>query len=385
MKFSCNTTDLLQALQLCSRAIGSQQALPILSNIHLQVEGKRCTLSATDLELSVITSIEASIEHEGVITIPAKALLNVAQYTNDIEILLETVEGTQLRCVTAKTKTTLSGESASEYPTIPPVEKKTSFTIHATPLLTALHLVTFASARSSMRPVLSGVSVRSHKNTFVLVATDSYRLSEYVIPAHGVTEEVSCIIPVKVLEELKMILGSQKMQGASKKSKEKGPSEADDVLVEVTLSQQQIELVVGETHLRSRLIDGKFPDYKQIIPQNTVCTVAVAASELTTAVKRMHYFAKEMNNNLTFHIQNGMVRISTPQTALGKDEATIQGDGSGEGKIALSSSYLLDFLGHTGSDTLEIAIVDSMHPAVFRLPADPALLHLIMPLRMQEE
>lgn len=384
MKILCNTGELLQALQLCSRAISGQQALPILSNVHIQAEGKRCTISATDLELSIITSFEADIENEGSITIPAKAILNVAQYTNDPEILLETIEGTQLRCSSVHTKTVLSGEAATEYPTISPVEKKTSFTIQSTPLLTALTLVTFSSARSSLRPVLSGVSVRSQKNTFILVATDSYRLSEYTIEAPGASEEIACIIPVKVLEELKAILGAQKQLPTSGK-KAKAVEEETDHLVSVTLSQQQIELTVGSTRLISRLIDGKFPDYKQIIPTDLRCTAAVSVRELTTAVKRMHYFAKEMNNNLTFTLAGNEVRITTPQTVLGKDEALLQSEGKGEGKIALSSSYLLDFLGHAVGDTVEVAMQDSMHPAVFRLPQDPCLLHLIMPLRMQEE
>src|SRR3990167_9751906 len=120
MKFSCSTSDLLQALTLVSRAIGSQQALPILGNILMVAEGKRCTVSATDLELSIVTSFEAKIENEGSITVPAKAILNFAQYNNDPEVLLETSEGTQLKCTSKHAKTLISGEVATEYPTISP-------------------------------------------------------------------------------------------------------------------------------------------------------------------------------------------------------------------------------------------------------------------------
>ena len=142
MKFSCKKEDLLQALNLVSRAIGGQQALPILGNILLEAEGKRCTVSATDLELSIITSFGANIENEGAITIPAKAFLNFAQYNSDDEILLETSEGTQLKCTSEHAKTVIAGESAQEYPTITPIEKETSLTLEASPLLGALHMVT---------------------------------------------------------------------------------------------------------------------------------------------------------------------------------------------------------------------------------------------------
>src|SRR3989344_8615158 len=164
MKFSCKKEDLLQALNLVSRAIGSQQALPILGNILMEAEGKRCTVSATDLELSIITSFESKIENEGSLTIPAKAILNFAQYNNDPEVLLETSEGTQLKCTSNHAKTFIAGEAATEYPTIAAVEKLTSFSLPLSPLLHALHLVTFSSTRTSLRPVLSGVYLRSEKN-----------------------------------------------------------------------------------------------------------------------------------------------------------------------------------------------------------------------------
>ncbi|MDP6562104.1 MAG: hypothetical protein QF793_04240, partial [Candidatus Peribacteraceae bacterium] len=141
MKFLCKTSELLHSLNLVSRAISGQQALPILGNVLIKVEGKRCQISATDLELSIITSFEANIENEGSITVPAKAIVNFAQYNSDNEVLLETSEGTQLQCTSAHAKTVISGESASEYPTITPIERETNFSLEAQPLLEALHMV----------------------------------------------------------------------------------------------------------------------------------------------------------------------------------------------------------------------------------------------------
>lgn len=395
MKFSCSTSDLLQSLQLVSRAIGSQQALPILGNILIEAQGRRCTVSATDLELSIITSFEAKIENEGSVTVPAKAILNFAQYNTDMEVLLETSEGTILKCTSQHAKTSIAGEAASEYPTIAGVEKQTSFTLPASPLLHALHLVTFASTRTSLRPVLSGVYLRSEKSTVILVATDSYRLSEYKISASVGGADISCIIPVKILEELKVMLAGRKPEKKErekkekedgKREKEKAKSEAEEEVVQVALSKQQIELQFGHTRLLSRLIDGKFPDYQQILPKETATTVQFAVGEFTTAVKRMHYFAKEVNNNLAFHCAKGQTRVTTPQTPVGKDEAFLGTEVSGkDNKIALSSSYLLDFLGHLDGDSIEMQMTDSTHPALFLIPGNKQYLHLVMPLRMQEE
>lgn len=387
MKFTCATHDLLTALQLVSRAISSQQALPILGNILFQVGAGKCTLSATDLELSIVTSFDATVEGEGSITIPAKAILNFAQYTNDPEVTLETVDGTQLKCSSSHGKTMLSGEKASDYPSIPTVDTKTSFALDAASLLEALHLVTFTSARTSLRPVLSGVYLRTEGEEFILVATDSYRLSEYKIKADGQGGDIACIIPVKVLDELRTML-------AAKKPPKRSPTEEDAkegtreeaIPVRVSLGTQQIGIEVGNTRLLSRLIEGKFPDYRQIIPKEAPTKTFVSARDLTTAAKRMHYFAKEMNNSLTFSVKASEVHVQTPQTQLGRDEATLPAETTGaDGKIALSSSYLLDFLAHIDGDSVEMRVMDSMHPAVFHLPGNEKFLHLIMPLRLQEQ
>jgi DNA polymerase III subunit beta len=393
MKFSCNTSDLLQALHLVSRAIGNQQALPILGNILMEAEGRRCTVSATDLELSIITHFDARIENEGSITIPAKAILNFAQYNSDPEVLLETNEGTQLRCTSKHAKTVIAGEAASEYPTITAVDRQTSFTLEAEPLLQALHLVTFASAKTTLRPVLSGVFFQITKGKLILVATDSYRLSEYTVQMKG-GSDVSCIIPTKILDELRTILSANAKKTEEKESKkdkekekskeEKEPKKGSEI--EFFLSKQQIEMHIGSVRLLSRLIDGKFPDYKQILPKDASSKVNFDVHELLTTVKRMHYFAKEVNNNLTFHCEKTQARITTPQTQAGRDEATLSTELSGgESKIALSSSYLLDFLSRIDADSVEMQVTDSLHPAVFVLPKTPQFLHLIMPLRMQEE
>ena len=387
MKFLCKTTNLQQALNLVSRAISNQQALPILGNVLIKAEGKRCTLSATDLELSIVTSFEANIENEGSITVPVKAILNFAQYNSDDEVLLETSEGTQLKCTSAHAKTVIAGESASEFPTISHIERETSITLEAQPLLEALHMVTFASAKTTLRPVLSGVYVVGDGNKLIFVATDSYRLSEYSITTEKSLSGVSCIIPTKVLEELKSILGSLKGEKSSEKKEEDVAPKTTAATIDIALSGQQIEVKVGHTQLLSRLIDGKFPDYKQIIPSDTKSKVGISTKDLTTIGKRMHYFAKETNNNLTFTVRksDNTLYMATPHTQAGRDEATLDVELTGEdNKIALSSSYLLDFLGHVDDDVVQMHLTDSMHPAVFRVPSQENVLHLIMPLRIQE-
>ncbi len=326
-----------------------------------------------------MTSIEVDIENEGGITIPAKAILNFIQYNRDEKVLLETSEGTQVKLQSKHAKAVIAGEATSGYPVITSIQKETALHIPVTPLLRALNLVTFACAKTTSRPVISGVYMRLEKGKLILVGTDSYRLSEYKIPVDGLSGDVTCIVPARFLEELKGIISNKQDDGD--KSKEK----KDDVL-EINLSAQQIEAQYHHTKLTSRLIDGKFPDYIQVLPKEKATTVTLSTRELLTSAKRMHYFAKEVNNNITFTIEKSAVHLTTKQTQLGKDESTIDAQVEGkENKIAISSNYMIDFLSRISDDQLHIEVSDKMHPAVFKLPEDKNYLHLIMPLRMTEE
>jgi DNA polymerase-3 subunit beta len=155
--------------------------------------------------------------------------------------------------------------------------------------------------------------------------------------------------------------------------------------VEVFLGAQQVEVHIGPTKLLSRLIDGKFPDYVQVLPKEKHTTVTADVRDLLGAVKRMHYFAKEQNNNITFSFAKSVIHITTKQTQIGKDESTISAQIEGkDNKIAISSTYLIDFLARIDADKTQIELSDKMHPAVFTIEGEQYL-HLIMPLRMSEE
>lgn len=386
MKFSCRTKDILQTIGVVSRAISGQQALPILGNILFQIEGKRCTLSATNLEFSIISYLDAEVENEGAITIPSKAIQNFTQYTTSDKILFESSEDSHLKCFSKKSKTIIAGEPASEYPTITPIQKEVTLKVEDKELLDATHYVTFASARTTTRPVLSGVYLHTTKGELTLVATDSYRLSEYKMPTIERQGEVSCLVPTRALVEVMAILALGGKEKEQEEREEREEKKSKGRSVDITLSSQQIEVVVGRTKILSRLIDGTFPNYQQILPTHTTTSAIVSLPEFLADIKRMHYFAKEGNNTLNFTISSKEILIQTQLTQAGRDESEIAAEIQGEkNKIALSSSYLLDFLSHVTGAEVRMELTDKMHPAVFRVPHLPNFLHLIMPLRMVEE
>lgn len=384
MKFSATTKDLLAGLQLVTRAIGTEQVLPILQNILIVASGKQCTLSATNLELSIITTLDVAIEHEGSITIPAKALLNFIQYNQDDSIVLETSEGTQLKLHSKRAKATILGDTAQGFPTIVGIQKETTLHLPIHHFVEALSLTTFSCAKTNARPVISGAYMFTKNTTLTIASTDSYRLSEYVITLPSTVASVSCIIPVRFLDELKSILLFH--LGHHESTKEKGDHEASDQSFELHLSTQQIEARIGSTTIISRLIEGKFPDYQQVLPKERKATITVSTKNLLSAVKRMHYFAKEQSNNITFSFTRDAVNFITKQTQIGRDESSIPALLEGaETKIAVSSTYLIDFLSRLSSENVLIDISDKLHPAIFRLPENTQYFHLIMPLRLAEE
>ena len=316
MKFTCKTSDLFQALQFVIRAVSTQHALPILQNILLETEENRCKLSATNLELSIISTFPVATKAHGGITVPAKALLNVVQYGSEEEMLFEVLGEGKLRCSSSRTKILLCGESVENYPKISILKEREEIFFEPMSLLEGLHLTTFSAAQSSLRPVLSGVYIKSTEKGLIIAATDSYRLSEYILPISTEGQQVECIIPVKVLEELKGIVSSVQKAG---KSASKGNLSCE---VSMALNSQQIQFTVGSTHVLSRLINGIFPNYQQIIPSEKKTKALVSVQKLITTIKRMHYFAKEVNNTLTFVFSSCSIHISTPQTQLGNEEST---------------------------------------------------------------
>lgn len=384
MKFSCSSFELQKALQLVSRAISGQQALPILNNILIHVENSMCTISATDLEISIISQFPVEEAEDGSITVPAKAILNFAQHTSDPLVTIEVVNTTQIKCTSQKAKTIISGEAAKDFPTISTVSSEQVIKLPAMQLYDALQKVTFAAAKNTLRPVLSGVLFTIKDNMLIVVATDSYRLSECKIPYTTDIQELQCIIPVKVLDELKNAISVFLKSNTSEDQKSEDINDQKSPEVIITVNAQQVSFSIEKTCLVSRLIDGKFPNYQQIIPKEQKATAGISTQELSSVIKRMHYFAKETNNNITCSIGNAAIHMTTSQTQYGQDEATISAELTGEEvKIALSSLYLLDFLSHIRSDTVTMKLNDSVHPAVFTLPGSTDFLHLIMPLRLQ--
>jgi len=367
MKFSITQSDLLDGLKIASRAVSGAATLPVLGNILLRAEGKKVFFSATNLEISIATSRQSVIKNEGSITVPAKILTSyISLLDRDETVELSVADGSTLEVKSKKSKTKIKGIPADEFPKIARVDSGTKWKISTKNFRRAVLEVAFAAQENSSRPILAGVFFASNKDELRLAATDSYRLSEKVIKLQNPSDSRSVVIPVRAVLEADRLA-----------------STTDEI--EITASENQIMFTVGETELVSRLIEGQFPDYTQIIPKKHTATAEIDRTALETAVRRVSIFARENNQHMRLEfLKDGTLTVSTDSTEIGEEKTTLEVKFTGEpATIALNADYVLDILGALSEqEKIKMELETKMSPAVFKPTKNENFIHLVMPLKM---
>lgn len=366
MRLTCSQKDLLSALTTTNKAVDINNTLPVLNNVLLKAEGKKLYFTSTNLEIAITYNIETDVKNEGEITIPSKLFTSYINYLKDNEVDI-LVESGDIQVKTSDSKTRIKGIPASEFPPIPSVEKEGGMTVKAGELNKAIEQVVFAAALNTTRPILSGVYFAAEKDELKMVSTDSYRLSEKVLSVSGVSGSINCIVPAKTIIELGSILDGLK----------------EDEKVTVVISKNQIMFSVGPVELISRLIEGQFPNYEQIIPKSSKTQVEFEVSALSLMLKRINIFAKENNNKIILKVADGKVIITTESTQYGEGEITLETKIDGEdNEIALNSQFLLDALGSVGKDKIVIEIGEKIAPVILKPKDSKGYTHIIMPLKI---
>ena len=369
MKFHAAREDFLHGLNIASRAVSTNNTLPILANILLRAEGSKLYFEATNLEIAIRFFLQTDISNEGSITIPAKLFQSYVSLLNDDEIQVNVSEGNTINVSSKNSKTQIKGLASRDFPQIPTVERKAEINIPTKKLSEGISKVVFAAATSSARPILSGVYIYGSGNQLKLVATDSYRLAEKTISLEKELDtEVKAIIPARTLMEVGRLLG----EGAAES-------------VTLIVSDNQILFKIGTIELTSRLIEGQFPNYAQVIPQGAKSHVFIEKSELAQSMKRISLFAKENNNNVKLHLDSEAqkLRITTDATQIGTEEVELDAKIEGEeNRIALNSEYLLDLLNSLPQGVIDIAVDNKLAPSLVKHEKVEDYLHIIMPLKL---
>jgi DNA polymerase-3 subunit beta len=374
MNISCTQENLQQGLSVVSHIANKNTNLPILSNILIKVENKEIVFSTTNLEIGVKAIIRGKIEQEGELCVDAKLLTDYIQLLPKERVDLTTSDDI-LHIVCNKQKTKVKTQISTDFPLLPTLKKESPYFLNGKIFKEVISKIVFAVANLETRPEISGILLSFEGKNLMLVGTDGYRLAEYVLPLiESNNKDQKIIIPVKTLQEISRILSVFK----------------DDVNLE---NQENIEIYINEgqilfsynnIELISRVIDGQYPEYKEIIPQSFTTTIVSNINNLIKTIKTASLFTKSgiFDIQLEFSKDAQEIIINSSSNQIGENQSTIPAQITGESIIiTLNYRYLLDGLQNCVGDEVEISLIDSNSPCIIKPVSDNKYLYLIMPIK----
>lgn len=366
MELTVTQENLTRALGAASRVASSKTQLPILSNILLRTDGHRLMVAATNLEIATTQHIGAKIVNKGAITVPSRLITEFVASLPKTAVTLRVTDN-KLHITADGYKSMVNGTLADDFPELPTINDETavSYAIDAGALKQAIGQTILTASSDATRPVLTGVYWHSHDGGLYLAATDGYRLSEKRLV--DTKSEVSAIIPTSTLQEVLRVLG-------------------DDVTeVEVLFDESQVRFRLNDTEITSRLIDGNFPDYRQLIPATSETVISVARSDFAQITKVSGLFARESGGSVTITADSEKDQLSLHSVAseLGENTSETDAEISADGQVTLNSRYLTEALGVVDADKVIFRFSGKLSPCVLSAAnkKEADYLHVIMPLK----
>lgn len=361
-EFTTTQEHLARALRIVSGVVGRNPALPILGNVLLKSERGQLQLSTTDLEVGITAWVTGRMRGEGAVTIPFRTLAEYLQHLPSGSVTLEIKPGALV--ITAREtegKTTkaahavLQGESAENFPLIPSLEKGHDLSLPPKESAHGLEKVLYAVATDDTRPELAGVYAHGEGKTLILAATDSYRLAEARISlSAALPEPISVIIPGRAAVEMRRVLES-----------------VDEAILRV--GEGQLLLKTPVAHLVSRRVEGTYPDYTQVLPQQSSTTVDVDRADLIRSIRAAAVFSEQTVSRVTLDVGDDQLRVTAVTPEVGETENALPADIQGERvTISFNARFLRDTLSTLIGERIRIGLGNATTPAVFRVIGAPA-------------
>ena len=374
MKFSILQENLSHGVTVASRSASAKASLPILNHILLSAEDGRLKISSTNLEIGVNYYTGAKVEEEGSLAVPARVLQDLISSLSPGKVEI-TVNKGNLHLNSGGVEANIAGIDGSEFPTIPNFPKEGGVGLPAEELSQAINEVSYAASVDENRAVLSGVLWSIEGDKMELVATDGYRLAKKDTKISNKIPPWQVIIPAKTMSELAKIISELTGRGES----------PDEVQVFLNKEENQMSLKLGNIELSSRLIEGKYPPYEGIIPQEFTVRGVFEKDQLIQSLRLAGVFAKDLGAIVKMSISSSGLELSANTVQLGDEKTTIHGEIEGsEVNVAFNSRYLLDALGHLSSNQVSFEIKSNSSPGVLKAIGREDLLLLVMPVRVQE-
>ena len=364
MKIQITQSNLVKALGLLSRVASSRTPLPILSNILLTASDNTLELAATNLEVAITHTTNGKIDESGSVTVPARLLYDfVTQLPKDLTIDM-VFEEAKLFISSGSYSSHIQGMASDEFPAIPTITKATNVLLSIDTLKSALEKTMLAASSDETRPILGGVFFHTVDGDLFIAATDGYRLAETRVA--DVSEDVSAVVPASTLQDVLKII-----------------QDSDENEVNIQFGSGQFGATAGETNLVSRLIDGEYPKYKQLIPESSDITFSVDRHELLTASKLAGLFARESGGSITLNASEDekAVTVSSVASQVGDNSSKITGTVSGSGEVVVNVKFLTDALNCFDTKTINFRFSGSISPCVLTADSQPGYQHIVMPLK----
>ncbi|HEU5121955.1 MAG TPA: DNA polymerase III subunit beta [Candidatus Saccharimonadales bacterium] len=366
MELTVTQENLAKALSNVGRVASSKTGLPILSNILLRTDGNRLLVAATNLEIASTQYIGAKIVTPGAITIPARLVSEFVSSLPKGTVELKVVDDSHLHVSSGSFSSVINGVIADEFPELPTIDETSSiqYSINTLDFKQAVSQTIITASSDSTRPVLTGVYWHSHEGYLYLAATDGYRLAERRLVE--TTSEVAAIIPTPTLQEVLRTISD------------------DATEVDILFDDTQVRFRVGESEVTSRLIDGNYPDYRQLIPATSETNVTVHAGEFVRITKIAGLFARESGGSVTLTADKEKQEISIHSIAseLGENTSSATAEITADGQVTLNSRYLSDALAVTDGNEVIFRFSGKLSACVLTARADDVnYRHIIMPLK----
>jgi len=376
VKLSVMQENLARGLGVVSRAVSSRSTLPVLANVLLRTEDAGLKLTATNLEIGITCWVPGRIETDGALTVPARLMADVVASLDaaervDLEVAVRT---NSLRLGCGATVANIKGIDAQEFPIMPePEPDDERLPIPVDILRETIGRVAIAAARDDSRPILTGVSITYENGLLTMAAADGFRLSVRELPLEAeFYDSFSLVVPARTLTELARI------------------SAEEEQFVQLILPQERSQVLFHMTNVDvvTQVIDGSFPDYRQIIPRDVPTRTIVDTADFLQACKRADIFAREANHTVRLNIQPqegmaGVMKISAESSETGSNEGVIDASIEGEGvEIAFNVRYLIEVLNVIQQDRVVIGTSRADKPGVIRPVGDDTFTYVIMPMHI---
>src|SRR4051795_9815344 len=355
--------ELAAKLALVARGVSTRTAVLVLGGIQLRAEEGSLHLAATDMEISLRATAEAQVSGEGTTVVPGRLLLDIARSLPDSEVTIEHRPEEATVVVTSGTASyRLHTYSSEDFPRLPDVELSSLHTVDRDALIDTVARVGRSASRDESRPVLTGILVRFEPGKIVMAATDSYRLAVKETPVEAALPDLEAIIPARALQELARIA-----VGAD----------------EVQLGLQENHVVFGAdgTWLTTRRIDGQFPNYRQLLPEQFEHELVLPRDELLEVVRRVSLMAQR-NSPLRLRFAEGELTVSAVTQDVGEARESLPAPyNAGAMEIGFNAEFLRDGLDSVESQTVRMKLISPLRPAVLE-GETPDYTYLIMPIRL---